>query len=124
MKMEYYRLTLQQIIDLNMLEIPSDFQVEDDSDILDPEFRQASFDKKCRFPIQWQQKEDTSIMHRFQSVLVNTNKWLKNKGLKRVNPEMGLDCGSFGPPGRKSQLEITGKMVPHLLMLRVPSNSN
>ena len=48
-------------------------------------------------------------MDRFQSILVNTNKWLKSKGLKRVNPKMGLDCGSFGPLGRKSQLEIVGK---------------
>ena len=31
MKMDYYRLTLQQIIDLNMLKIPPNFQVEDPS---------------------------------------------------------------------------------------------
>ena len=52
MKMDYYRLTLQQIIDLNMLETPSDFQVEDDGNILDLEFHQAKFDKKYPFPIQ------------------------------------------------------------------------
>lgn len=109
MKMDYCRLTLQQIIDLNMLEIPSYFQVEDDGNILDPEFHQAGFDKNCLFPIQWQQREGTSIMDKFQPILVNTKKWLKSKGLKRVNPKMGLDCGSFGPPGRKSQLKITGK---------------
>ena len=52
MKMDYCRLTLQQIIELNMLEIPSDFQVEDDGDILDPEFHLVGFDKKCSFLIQ------------------------------------------------------------------------
>ena len=109
MKMDYCKLTLQQIIDLKMLQIPSDFQVEDDGDILDPEFHQAGFDKNCPFPIQWQQKKGKSIMDRFQSILVNTNKRSKSKGLKRVNLKMGLDCGSFGPPGRKSQLEIIGK---------------
>ena len=31
------------------------------------------------------------------------------KSLKRVNPKLGLDCGSFGPTRRKSQLEIIGK---------------
>ena len=109
MKMDYCKLILQQIIDLNMLEIPPNFQVEDDGNILDPEFHQAGFNRMCPFPIQWQQKEGTSMLDRFQSILANTNKWLKSKGLKRVNPKMGLDCGSFGPPGRKSQLEITGK---------------
>ena len=72
MKMDYCMLTLQQIIDLNMLEIPLDFQVEDDGNILDPEFHQAGFDKMCPFPIQWQQKEGTSIMDKFQSILTNT----------------------------------------------------
>ena len=92
-----------------MLKIQRDFQVEDDGNILDPEFHQADFDKKCPFPIQWKQKEGTSIMERFQSILVNTKKWLKSKGLKRINHKIGLDCGSFGPPGRKLQLQITVK---------------
>ena len=29
-KIDYYNLTMQQIIDINMLKIPSDFQIEDD----------------------------------------------------------------------------------------------
>ena len=53
-KIDYYNLTMQQIIDINMLKIPSDFQVEDDGNILDPEFHQVSSDNKCLFPIQWQ----------------------------------------------------------------------
>ena len=61
-----------------MLEIPSNLQVEDDGNILDLEFHQTDFDKKCPFPIQWQQKKGTSIMDRFQPILVNINKWLKN----------------------------------------------
>ena len=85
--MDYYILTLQQIIDLNMLEIPLDFQIEDDANILDPEYHQAGFDKRRPFLIQWQQKEGTSILDRFQTILANTNKWLKIKGLKRVNPK-------------------------------------
>lgn len=109
MKMDYCRLTLQQIIDLNMLKIPSDFLIKDDGNVLDTEYHQASFDKRCPFPIQWHQKEGTSILDRFQSILANTNKWLKMKGLKKVNPKLGLDCGNFGPPGRKLQLEIIGK---------------
>ena len=54
MKTDYCRLTFQQIIGLNMLEIPPDFQVEDDGNILDPKFHQVDFDKMCPFPIQWQ----------------------------------------------------------------------
>ena len=52
MKMDYCRLTLHQIIDLNMLEIPSDFQIEDDDNILDSEYHRDSFDKQCPFTIQ------------------------------------------------------------------------
>ena len=52
MKMDYYRLTLQQISDLNMLENPFDFQIEDDGNILDPEYHQAGFNKRYPFPIQ------------------------------------------------------------------------
>ena len=36
MRMDYCRLTLHHIIDLNMLEIPSNLQIEDDGNILDP----------------------------------------------------------------------------------------
>ena len=52
MKMDYSRLTLQQVIDLNMLEIPFDYQVEDDGNILDLEYLRAGFDKQCPFPMQ------------------------------------------------------------------------
>ena len=74
MKMDYCRLTLQQIINLNMLEIPSNLMFEDNGNILDLENHCAGFDKQCPFPIQWQQKEGNSIFDCFQSILVNTNK--------------------------------------------------
>ena len=54
MRMDYCRLTLQQIIDVNMLEIPSNLLIEDDVNILDPEYHRVGFDKQCPFPIQWQ----------------------------------------------------------------------
>ena len=92
-----------------MLEIPSNLQIEDDDNILDPEYHQVGFDKRCPFPIQWQQKEGTSVLDRFQSIFANTNKWLKIEGLYEVHLKLGFKCGSFGPCGRKSQLEITGK---------------
>lgn len=50
-EMDYCRLTLQQIIDLNMVEIPSNFQIKDDGYILDLEYHLVGFDKQCPFPI-------------------------------------------------------------------------
>lgn len=47
--MDYSRLTLQQIIDLIMLEIPSKLQIEDDCNILGQEYHRGSFDKQCPF---------------------------------------------------------------------------
>ena len=41
MKIDYCRITLQQIIDLNIVEIPPSFQIKDDGNILDPEYHQA-----------------------------------------------------------------------------------
>ena len=45
-----------------MLEIPSNLQIKDDGSILDLEYHQASFDTQFPLPIQWQQKEGTSIL--------------------------------------------------------------
>ena len=51
MKIDYCRLTLRNIIELNMVEISPGFQIEDDGMILDPKYHEAQFDKIFPFPI-------------------------------------------------------------------------
>lgn len=100
--MDYCRLTLEQIIDLNLMDIPQG--MIDDGNVLDPEYLSRRVEEAPLPLIQWSHKECTSILERFQPVLANTNTWLKGNGVRLIKIKVGREDDSTRPLGRKSEI--------------------
>ena len=101
-RMDFCRLTLRQIIDLDLVPIPEG--VEGNDMILDKQFHDRQLEKLLPIPIQWQQKETILIFDIFQTILMNINSWLKTNNLKRIKLRVVIDCSHFGPIGRNFKL--------------------
>lgn len=81
-RMDYQRLSIKQIIDFNLADIPPG--VEDDDNILDRDYTRNHVEDLPILSPSWSGKESVSILDRFQSILANTNIWLKRRGLKSI----------------------------------------
>ena len=88
---------MKQIVNFHLASIP--FGFEDDDQVLDPEYFRHDVEKLPIVPPTWSCKENTSIWDRFQSILANTNTWIKRRGLKsiKIKPDKDFDpAGSIG----------------------------
>lgn len=65
----------------NRLSFP---QVRDDSDLLDPAYRESGIEKRSLSPIKWSSSEDTNMEKVSQVVINRTKKWL----CQRVRPSV------------------------------------
>lgn len=81
-KMDYSKLTLEQIVDLDLTKIPKG--MVDDEKTLDPKYTEQRVVEAPLPSVQWSQKECTSIFDRFQPILANTNAWLKSNNIKTI----------------------------------------
>lgn len=90
-----------------MAPIPSSF--EDDDQILDPEYFQHDVEKLPILPPTWSCKENTSIWDRFQSILANTNTWMKRRGFKCIKIKPGKDFDPTSLIGLRSEIKGKGK---------------
>lgn len=107
LKMDYCRLTIEQIVDLNLVDIPQG--MIDDGHILDPEYTSRRVEEASLPLIQWSHKECISILDRFQAILANTNTWLKSNAVRLIKVKVGKEDDSTGPLGRKSEIQIDNK---------------
>lgn len=78
-KLDYCHLTVEQIENFGLVDVPGD--LEEDDDILDPMFEKKKVSSTPLPLIQWSQKECTSIKACFQSFLPNTVIWLSLHGV-------------------------------------------
>lgn len=105
--MDCCMLTLEQVIDLNLVDIPKG--MIDDGNVLDPEYVTWRVDEAPLPLIQWSHKEFTSILERFQPILANTHTWLKGNGVRLIKIKVGKEDDSMGPLGRKYEIQIDNK---------------
>lgn len=73
-KIDYCRLTVQQIIDLGVVDLPEDFT--DPGDIMNAAYDEQEIAKKPLLAIQWSKKESVSIRERLAPILSNIAEWL------------------------------------------------
>ena len=105
--MDYTQLTVKQIVDFHLASIPPSF--EDDDQVLDPKYFQHDVEKLPILPPKLSCKENTSIWDRFQSILANTNTWMKMRGLKYIEIKPGKDFDPSGSIGLRSKIKGKGK---------------
>lgn len=106
-RMDYNRLTLEQIIDLDLTKIPEG--MVDDGKILDPKYIEQRVVEAPLPSPQWSKKECDSIFDRFQPIFANTNAWLKNNNVKTIKIKGGAEGDSAGPIGRRFEVGIKSK---------------
>lgn len=106
-KFDYSWLTVEQIEDFGLADVPED--LEENSDILDPMYEKNKVSSTPLPLIQWSQKECTSIRAHVQSILTNTNVWLSLHGvpIKLFSPTS--DDDTAGPMGKRAYIRTKNK---------------
>jgi len=79
-KLDYYRLTLSQIEDLKLVDIPEG--MADDENIVSPRYVRENVSGSPLPVVLWSKKELTSIRKRFEPILANTNVWQQGKQIQ------------------------------------------
>lgn len=102
-KMDYCLLSIKQIIDFNLADIPPG--VKNDGNILDCDYTRNHVEDSLVLSRSWLGKESVSVWNRFQSILANTNIWLKRRGLKSIKIRAGKDFDHGGPVGKRSEIK-------------------
>lgn len=78
--MDFSRLTLEQIENLDLAKIP--MTMEDTNDIIDPVYYEKNIVDSSLPPLQWSKKQSKPITQRIAPILANTNAWLLKKNLR------------------------------------------
>lgn len=107
-KMDYCRLTVEQISDPGLANLLRNF--EDPRDVLNADYDEKEIERKPFPLIQWPSKGNTSIRKRLTHILSNTRKWLQRKGIQfkpfKTNFESEV---SKGEASRKQELRTKNK---------------
>lgn len=104
-QIDYCQLTFKQIVDFNLVMIP--IGVEDDDQILDPEYTKHHLDRLPSPSPFYSSKESISIWDCFQPILADTNIWLRKRGMKTIKVKCGKDFDPAGPISLR--VEMRGK---------------
>lgn len=107
--MDFNRLTLEQIENLDLEKIP--MTMEDTDNIIDPIYYEKKIVDSSLPPVQWSKKERKSITKRVAPILANTNAWLikKNLRMKQLPASSRDDDNSDGPIGKTATVETRTK---------------
>lgn len=106
-RLDYCLLTVEQIENFGLADVPDD--LEEDSDILDPLYKNNRVYSTPLPLIQWSQKEQISIKVCFQSILTNTDIWLSLHGVPLKPFSSGCDDDTIGPMGKRFEIRNKNK---------------
>lgn len=108
-RMDFSRLTLDQIENLDLAKIP--LTMEDIDAIVDPIYYEKKIADSPLPLVQWSKKERRSISQRISPIIANSNAWLlkKNLRMKQFPTSLGDDDNSDGPLGKTTTTETRTK---------------
>lgn len=119
-KIDCCRLTLEQIIDLDLVNILGG--TKDDGNILDLEYEETRVVNHSLPLIQWSVKENNSITKKFQSIMDKNNAWINIKCIKMKRFKSRSSNDTIAPMGWKSNVRTKKKEYFSFLGARIKIN--